>query len=69
MWRNDVPCDQPAVQGNDFELIPTVTVESRYSIDGPTVVTFHRSISLGSYGVRVRVKSEIVQDFPEKVPV
>ena len=32
------------------------------------VLTLHRSISLGSYGVKVRVKSEIVQDFPEKLP-
>jgi len=36
MWRNVVPCDQPAVQGNDSELIPTVTMESRHSVDGPT---------------------------------
>jgi len=28
MWRNVVPCDEPAGQGNDFELIPTVTMES-----------------------------------------
>jgi len=36
MSRNAVPCDQPAVQGNDFELIPTVQMESRHSVDGPT---------------------------------
>ena len=36
MWRNVVPCDQTAVQGNDFELIPTVTMESRHFVDGPT---------------------------------
>jgi len=29
------PCDQPAVLGNDLELIPTVTMESRHSVDGP----------------------------------
>ena len=36
MSRNAVPCDQPAGQGNDFELIPTVTMESQHSVDGPT---------------------------------
>ena len=36
MWMNVLPCDQPAVHGNDFELIPMVTMESRHSIDGPT---------------------------------
>ena len=36
MWRNVVPCDEPAGQGNDFELIPTVTMESWHSVDGPT---------------------------------
>ena len=40
MWRNVVPCDQPAVQGNDFELIPTVTMESWHSVDGPTSCEF-----------------------------
>jgi len=35
MWRNVVPCDQPAGQGNDFELITTVTIERRHSVDGP----------------------------------
>jgi len=40
MWRNVVPCDQPAGQGNDFELIPTVTMESRHSVDGPTCRDF-----------------------------
>ena len=29
MSRNAVPCDQPASQGNDFELIATVYMEFR----------------------------------------
>ena len=36
MSRNAVLCDQPAGQGNDFELIPTVSMESQHSVDGPT---------------------------------
>jgi len=36
MSRNAVLCNQPAGQGNDFELIPTVLVESQHSVDGPT---------------------------------
>jgi len=36
MSRNAVLCDQPAGQGNDFELIPTISMESQHSIDGPT---------------------------------
>jgi len=36
MSRNAVLCDQPAGQGNDFELIPTVSMESQHSIEGPT---------------------------------
>ena len=34
--RNVVPCDQPAVQVIDFELIPTVTMESQHYVDGLT---------------------------------
>jgi len=36
MSRNDVLCDQPAGQVNDFELIPTTSMESQHSVDGPT---------------------------------
>jgi len=36
MSRNVVPCDQPTGQRNDFELIPTVYMESQHSVDGPT---------------------------------
>jgi len=32
---NDVAGAQSAVQGNDFELIPTVRMESRHSVEGP----------------------------------
>jgi len=30
-----VPCTQSAVQGNDFELIPTVKVECGHPTEGP----------------------------------
>jgi len=32
---NVVPGAQSAVQGNDFELIPTVKMERGHSVDGP----------------------------------
>jgi len=32
MSRNAVLCDQPAGQWNDFELIPTVSMESQHSV-------------------------------------
>ena len=40
MSRNAVLCDQPAGQGNNFELIPTVSMESQHSVDGPTIRDF-----------------------------
>jgi len=36
MSRNVVSCVQPARQGNNFELIPTVQTESQHSIVTPT---------------------------------
>ena len=36
MSRNVVSCAQPAGQGNDFELIPTVQLESQHSVSAPT---------------------------------
>ena len=33
--RNAVLCDQPAGQRNDFEIIPTIYMESQHSVDGP----------------------------------
>jgi len=64
MWRNVLPCDQPAVHGNDSELIPTVTMESRHSADGPTGRDFS-----SIYIVRELwgLKLEVVQDFSRKV--
>jgi len=29
-----IPCTDPAVQGNEFGLIPTIRMERGYSIDG-----------------------------------
>jgi len=64
MWRNVFPCDQPAVQGNDFELIPTVTIESRHSVDGPTgrdFVSIYRPIVRELWGPEVRSRSRFFQ--------
>jgi len=36
MSWNAVTCNQPVGQGNDFELIPTVYMESQHSVDSPT---------------------------------
>ena len=41
-----VPCTESA--GNDFELIPTVKIKCGHPVEGPLVVSFHRSVSLGS---------------------
>jgi len=35
MSMNVVPGAQSAVQGNDFELIPTVKMEREHSVEGP----------------------------------
>jgi len=35
MWMNVVLCADSAVQRNDFELIPTVKMESRHPVEGP----------------------------------
>jgi len=65
MWRNVIPCDQPAVQENDFELISTVTMESRHSIDGTTGCEFS---SIYIVGELWGLKSEVVERFPKKLP-
>ena len=65
MWRNVLPCDQPAVHGNDSELIPTVTMESRHSIDGTTGCEFS---SIYIVGELWGLKSEVVERFPKKLP-
>jgi len=44
MSRNAVPCDKPAGQGNDFELIPTVYMESQHSVGVPTCHDFPRFV-------------------------
>jgi len=36
MSRKVLPCTEPASQANDFELIPTVRMESQHSIGAPT---------------------------------
>jgi len=35
MSSNAVLCDQPVGQGNDFNLIPAVSMESQHFVDGP----------------------------------
>ena len=35
MSRNVVPCAQPVGQGNDFEFIPAVKIESGRPVEGP----------------------------------
>jgi len=44
MSRNVVPCTQPAGQGNDFELIPTVQMESQHSVGVPVCRDFPRFV-------------------------
>jgi len=44
MSMNVVPCAQPAGQGNDFELIPTVQMESQHSVGAPTSRDFPRFV-------------------------
>jgi len=41
IWKY-TSCTQPADQGNDFELIPTVQVESQHSVGWPTCHDFPR---------------------------
>ena len=64
MSRNAVPCDQSTVQGNDFELIPTVKMEIQHSVHGPTSRDFS-----SIYIVRELwgLKSEVVEAFSRKV--
>ena len=52
-----------AVQGNDFELIPTIRVERGHSVEGPFSRKFHRTISSGSYGL---LESEVVEEVAKK---
>jgi len=57
-----VPCIDSAVEGNDFELIPTVKIESGHPVEGSFGREFSSSISLGSYrGLKYQV-----EDFGEK---
>ena len=35
MWMTDVASAQSAVQGNDFELIPTVKLQMEHSVGWP----------------------------------
>ena len=44
MSRNVVSCTQPAGQGNDVELIPTVQMESQHSVGTPTRRDFPRFV-------------------------
>jgi len=58
--------DQPAGQGNHIELIPTVTVESRHSVDGPTGRDFSSIYIVRElWGPEVESRSSF---FPEKLP-
>ena len=44
MSRNVVPCTQPAGQGNDFVLIPTVQMKSQHSVSVPASRDFPRFV-------------------------
>ena len=44
MSRNVVSCTQPASQGNDFQLIPAVQMESQHSVGAPTSCDFPRFV-------------------------
>ena len=60
------PCTDCTGQGNDFGLIPTVKImESGHPVQRTHfVVSFHRSISLGSY---CGLKSQVVGNFGQNL--
>jgi len=57
--RNVVSCTQPGGQGNDFELIPTLQMESQHSTGAPASGDFPRfviisQLSRPEVGIRSR---------------
>ena len=61
MWMNVLQCDQPAVHGNDIELIPMVTMESRHFVDGPTGHDFSSIYIVRVMGAGVGSRSRFFQ--------
>ena len=59
MSRNVVSCTQPGGQWNDFELIPTVQIESQHSIGAPTSRDFPRFVIISQIS---RPDSEVFSD-------
>ena len=53
-WMKVISCTDSAVQGNDFELIPTIRTERGYSVEG----SFSREFS-SIYIVRELWPSEV----------
>ena len=66
MSRNVVPCTQPAGQGNHFDLIPTVQMESQHSVGVPTYRDFPRFVIISEKS-RPEVGSR-VKIFTQKLP-
>jgi len=64
MSRNVVSCTQPAGQGNDVELIPTVQMESQYSVGAPTRRDIPRFVIISQIS---RPEVRIVDDVHAKV--
>jgi len=58
-WMKVIPCTDSAVQGNDFELIPTIRIERGHSVDDSTSRDFSsiyiiRELSPDEVGSRSR---------------
>ena len=53
-----ISCTDSAVQGNDFELIPTIRMERGHSVEGSLSREFSSIYIVRSYG---RLKSEVVR--------
>jgi len=58
-------CTDSAVHGTDFELIPTVKMESRHPVEGPVGREFSSIYIVRSYR---GLKSLVVEHFGEKLP-
>jgi len=57
-----IPCTDSAVQGNDFELIPTIRMERRHFVDGSFSRHFSSIYIVRNLGSYRRMKSEVVRE-------
>ena len=54
-----ISCTDSVVQGNDFQLIPTIRMERGHSVEGSFSREFSSIYIVRDYG---RLKSEVVRD-------